>query len=69
MNTKVRLKLIRRERGLKVTVQMLMLGPVISDYLGEVCFSKRISGIAALKEAVKPKIWVKLSSSNRCCVL
>lgn len=69
MNTKVRLKLIRRERGLKVTVQMLMLGPVISDYLREVCFSKRISSIAALKEAIKPKIWVKLSSSNRCCVL
>ena len=69
MNTKVRLKLIRCERGLKVTVQMLMLGPVIGDYLREVCFSKRISGIAALKEAIKPKIWVKMSSSNRCCVL
>ena len=69
MNTKVRLKLIRRERGLKVTVQTLMLGSVIGDYLREVCFSKRISGIAALKEAIKPKIWVKLSSSNRCCVL
>lgn len=59
MNTKVRLKLIRLERGLKVTVQTLMLGPVmmlgpvISDYLREVCFSKRIGGIAALKEAIK----------------
>ena len=30
------------------------------------CFSKRISGVAALKEAIKPKIWVKMSSSN-CC--
>lgn len=69
MNTKVRLKLIRCERGLKVTVQMLMLGPVISDYLREVCFSKRISGVAALKEAIKPKIWVKLSSRNHHCVL
>lgn len=75
MNTKVRPKLITRKRGLKFTVQTLMLGPVIrlnkvsSDYLREVCFSKRISGVAALKEAIKPKIWVKLSSRNHHCVL
>lgn len=69
MNTKVRLKLIRLKRGLKVIVQTLMLGPVISDYLREVCFSKRISDVAALKEAIKPNIWVKMSSSNRCFVI
>ena len=70
MNTKVRPKLITCKRGLKFTVQTLILGPVISsDYLREVCFSKRISGVAALKEAIKPKIWVKLSSRNHHCVL